>query len=58
MRLGGMTATTLKFWNVGQEIIGGRVEAFPLFDPHNDITVGQFVAVLSPVEERRLGAVF
>ena len=39
-------------------IVEGRVEAFPAFDPHKDIAVGQFVAVLSHVEERRLGAIF
>ena len=53
-----MIATTSISQNVGQEIPGGRVEAFSSFDPHKDITVGQFVAVLSPVEERRLGAIF
>ena len=57
-QLGGMIATTSISQNVGQEIRGGRVEAFPSFDPHKDIAVGQFVAVLSPVEERRLGAIF
>ena len=36
----------------------GRVEAFPSFDPHKDIVVGQFIAVLSPMEERRRGAIF
>ena len=39
-------------------MLGGRVEAIPLFDPHKDIAVGQFVVVLSPVEEHRLGAIF
>ena len=39
-------------------IVEDRVEAFPAFDPHKDIAVGQFVAVLSPVEERRLDAIF
>ena len=53
-----MTATTLISRNVGQEIDGGRVEAFPSFDPHKDIAVGQFIEVLSPVEERWLGAIF
>ena len=43
---------------MGVGIVEGRVEAFPAFDPHKDIAVGQFVAVLSPVEERRLGAIF
>ena len=47
-----MTTTTLIFRNVGQEIDGGHVEAFPSFDLHKDIAVGQFVAVLSPMEER------
>ena len=53
-----MIATTSISQNVGQEIPGGRVEAFPSFDPHKDIAVGQFVAVLSLVEECRLGAIF
>ena len=39
-------------------IVEGFVEAFPAFDLHKDIVVGQFVEVLSPVEERRLGAIF
>ena len=39
-------------------IVEGRVEAFLALDPHKDIAVGQFVAVLSPMEERRLGAIF
>ena len=41
-----------------QEIQGGRVEAFPSFDSHKDIAVAQFVAMLSPVEERCLGVIF
>ena len=57
-RLGGMTATTLISRNVGQEIAGGRVEAFPSFDPHKDIAADEFVVVLSPTEEHRLGAIF
>ena len=36
----------------------GCVEGFPSFDPHKNIAVGQFVAVLSLVEERRLDAIF
>ena len=57
-RLGGMITTTSISQNVGQEFRGGRVKAFPSFDTHKDIAVGQFVAMLSPVEERRLGAIF
>ena len=53
-----MIATTSISRNVGQEIQLGRAEAFPSFDPHKDIVVGQFIAMLSPVEERRLGAIF
>ena len=43
---------------MGVGIVEGRVEGFLTFDPHKDIAVGQFVAVLSLVEERRLGAIF
>ena len=57
-RLGAITSTNLIPPNVGVGIVEGRVEAFSAFDPHKDIAVGQFVAVLSPVEERRLGATF
>ena len=57
-QLGGMIATTSISRIVGQEIPGGRVEAFPSFDPHKDIAMGQFVAVLFPVEDRRLGTIF
>ena len=56
--LGAITLTNSIPRNVGVGIVEGRVEAFSAFDPHKDIAVGQFVAVLSPVEERRLGAVF
>ena len=42
----------------GKKSRGGRVEVFPSFDSHKDIAVGQFVAVLSQVEERQLGAIF
>ena len=57
-RLGAITSTNSIPRNVGVGIVEGRVEAFSTFDPHKDITVGQFVAVLSPLEERRLGAIF
>ena len=43
---------------MGVGIIEGRVEAFSAFDLHKDIAVGQFIAVLSPMEERRLGVIF
>ena len=57
-RLGAITSTNSIPQNMGVGIVEGRVEAFPAFDLHKDIAVGQFVAVLSPVEERRLGTIF
>ena len=46
--LGAITSTNSIPRNVGVGIVEGRVEAFQAFDPHKDIAVGQFVAVLSP----------
>ena len=57
-QLGTITSTSSIPRNVGVGIVEGRVEAFSTFDPHKDIAVDQFVAVLSHVEERRLGAIF
>ena len=42
---------------LGQNPQSGE-EAFPTFNPHIDLTVGQFVAVCSPEEDRRRGAPF
>ena len=42
----------------GKKSLGGHVEAFPSFDPHKDIVVGQFIVVVFPVQERRLSAIF
>ena len=42
---------------LGQNPRSGE-EAFPAFNPHIDITIGQFVVVCSPEEDRRRGAPF
>ena len=42
-------------------MVSGRIarhNPFPAFDPHKDITVGQFVALYSPPEDRVAGAIF
>ena len=45
-RLGAITLTTSIPQNVDVGIVEGCVKALPAFDPHKDIAVGQFVAVV------------
>ena len=42
----------------GLQMTTGEVDAFPTFNPHKDIAVGQFVAVVSPLEDKALGTIF
>ena len=56
-RVSSVIVNRLAIQRGGQRPLTGE-EAFPVFNPHKDITVGQFVAVCSLEEDCRRGAPF